>query len=164
MAGVTPHHGDPVHGRMGLTVAASIQATTLALARAGWRGIDAAVRGKTDVAAQLLRVMPSCGDRALSEPVSYQFDRAVVTSTNGTYNQYETSTVCFRSQNGCGADTNGFISCQAYEKGGQLWHRAVVNRTMLIFSSSRSPSCQCSRGAGLLQRDANRPSASVCRE
>ena len=51
MAGVTPHHGDPVQGRMGLTVAAPIQAMTLALARAGWRGIDAAVRGKTGVAA-----------------------------------------------------------------------------------------------------------------
>ena len=62
----------------------------------------------------------------LRDPDSYQFVGATVTSNSGSHDQYGEALVSFRSKNGFGGYMNGQASCTAYEKNGELWHRAVV--------------------------------------
>ena len=62
----------------------------------------------------------------LRDPDSYRFESASVVKTSGTYNQYGEALVKFRSKNGFGGYTSGMATCTAYEKNGDLWHRAKV--------------------------------------
>ena len=63
----------------------------------------------------------------LRDPDSYQFKSAVVHSQSGTYNEYGTATIYFRSRNGFGGYTDGSASCEAYNKNGERWFKTMLN-------------------------------------
>ena len=72
-----------------------------------------------------------CGDiikKQLNDPDSYRFESAKIVSTSGEYNQYGEAVVFFRAKNAFGGYIKGFASCEAYEKDGALWHRAVIQK------------------------------------
>ena len=71
-----------------------------------------------------------CSDlikQQLRDPDSYRVNDVVVVSTYGDNNQYGKASIDFRSKNGFGGYVNGNATCTAYNKDGDLWHRARVN-------------------------------------
>ena len=70
-----------------------------------------------------------CADlikRQLRDPDSYRFNKAKVVSNSGAYDQFGLAYISFRSKNGFGGYVSGNAKCTAYQKNGDLWHRAVI--------------------------------------
>ena len=62
----------------------------------------------------------------LRDPDSYRFNKAKVVSNSGTYGQYGSVHISFRSKNGYGGYGRANAACHAFEKDGSLSHEAVI--------------------------------------
>ena len=62
----------------------------------------------------------------LRDPSSYEFIKATVTKTTGTYNENGTALVSFRARNGFGGMNQGIAVCEGIWKEGSTWTKASL--------------------------------------